>query len=65
MVGTLTASSCIPLHSDPPERHHGTVMVDMQEGDLIVLLSQNEEHSVQELNDLREVVPPYHASHLK
>ena len=39
-------------------------MVDMEETDLFVLLPQNKEHSVQQLNDLREVVPPDDTCHL-
>lgn len=60
----LTCTSSIPLHSDPPEEDHGAVMVDMKEGDLVVLLPQNEEHCVQQLYNLREIVPPHDRCHL-
>ena len=36
----------------------------MEEADLFVLLPQNEEHCIQQLNDLREVVPPDDTCHL-
>ena len=55
----LTCSSCIPLGTDPPEGHHGAVVVDVQHSDLIVLLAENEEQSVEEFNYLGEVEEPY------
>ena len=54
----LTLSSRDPLDSDPPEDEHGAVMVDMEEADLVDLLPQDEEHCVQILHSLRDVVPP-------
>ena len=65
IVQSLTASSGKPLGPNPPEEHHGAVMVDMEERDLTVLLPQDEEHSVQQLNNLGEVVPPHHSRHLQ
>ena len=40
----LTLSTCDPLDSYPPEEEHGGMMVDMQERDLVVLLSHNEKY---------------------
>ena len=56
----LTCSSSIPLDSDPPEEHHGAVMVDMEDGDLVVFLAQDEKECVEKLNNFGEVVQPYH-----
>lgn len=48
--GVLTLAACHPLDSDPPQCEHGAVMVHMKEGDLVVLLPQDEEHGVQILH---------------
>lgn len=37
--------------------HHYRVVVDVQEGDLVLVLAQHEEHRVQEFNDFRNVIP--------
>lgn len=39
-------------------------MIEMQEWDLILLLSQYEEHGVQQLGDFAHVVQPYGSGHL-
>lgn len=55
----LTHSSCKPLDCNPPYEEHGGMVVDMQEGDLVVLFTQDEEQGVQELNQLGKVEHPY------
>lgn len=45
-------TSCDPFYSNPPEQKHGGVVVDMEEGHLTLLLSENEENCVKELNAL-------------
>lgn len=54
-----------PLYSDPPQDEHSAVMVDVQERQLLVFLTQNEEHSVDELNKFRNVIPPNRSDHLE
>lgn len=53
------------LNPNPSTNRHHEVVVQMQEGDLSVLLPQHEEHRIQELNDFRHEVPPYSCRHLK
>ena len=40
----LTLSTSHPLYPNPPEEEHGWMMIDMEKGNLIVLLSKNKEH---------------------
>ena len=40
----LTLSTSNPLDSDPPQKEHGGMVVDMQERHLAVLLTKNEEN---------------------
>ena len=47
----LTQSPCSPLDSNPPQEEHTGVMIDMQEGHLVVFLAQNEEELME-----REIV---------
>lgn len=47
-----------PVHDEPPDVQHASVVVDVQKGDLVIILSQYEEKGVHELNELGEVVPP-------
>lgn len=54
----LTLSTRDPLDTNPPEDEHGTVMVDVEEADLVELLPQYKKHSVQELHPFRDVIPP-------
>lgn len=44
---------------------HQRVMVDMKEGDLTLILTQDEEDSVQELDYLAHVITPHGTGHLK
>lgn len=60
----LTLSSRHPLDADPPEREHGAVVVDVQEGHLVELLPQNKEDRVQILDALGDEVPPQGSCHL-
>lgn len=60
----LTLSSCHPLDANPPEREHGAMMVDVQEGDLVKFFPQDEKHSVQILNALGDEIPPQSSCHL-
>ncbi len=40
----LTLSASHPLDTDPPQEKHGCMVIDVQESDLLVLLSQNKEY---------------------
>ena len=55
---SLTHSASNIFNSNPPERKHCGVMVSMQEGDLVVLLSQYEEYCVKEFDKFGDVIPP-------
>ena len=46
------------LDPDPPEAEHGGVVVHVEEGQLLLLLADDEEHRVEHLKELAEVVPP-------
>ena len=61
----LTISSHKPFCYHPPYHHHGAVMVDVQEGDLVVLLAKYEEECIEEFNDFGEEVEPDDTGHLK
>ena len=45
---------------DPPQGKHGRVVVDVQEGELVVLSAQHEHGRVEHLDDLGDVEPPQH-----
>lgn len=47
-----------PVHHEPPDVQHGGVVVHMQDRDLVVVLTQDEEEGVHELYEFGEVVPP-------
>lgn len=47
-----------PVHDKPPDVQHAGVVVDVQKGDLVIILSQYEEKGVHELDEFGEVVPP-------
>lgn len=47
-----------PVYDEPPDVEHAGVVVDVQEGNLVVVLPQYEEEGVHELDELGEVVPP-------
>ena len=48
---SLTLSSRHPLHANPPEQEHAGVVIDMEEGHLVVLLAKYEEELVRGPND--------------
>lgn len=50
----VTASNI--FHADPGQCHHPSVVVDMQKGNVSLLLLQHKEHRIKEINDLREEV---------
>ena len=60
----LTLSSSHPLDSDVPDGEHAGVVVHVQEGHLVVFLTQHEENCVQHFYTLREVEPPQCFCHL-
>ena len=60
----LTLSDGAVLGRHPPVDDHGRVVVDMEEGHLVVLLAQNEEYGIGELDDLREEEEPTDADQL-
>lgn len=47
-----------PVHNEPPDIQHASVVVDVKKGDLAIILPQNEKKGVHELDELGEVVPP-------
>lgn len=58
LVKRLTVAAGYPVHDEPPDVEHAGVVVDVEEGDLVVVLPQYEEEGVHELDELGEVVPP-------
>lgn len=62
---TLTVSTGHPVHDEPPDVQHGGMVVDVQEGDLVVVFAQDEEEGVHELDEFGEVVPPQHVDDLQ
>lgn len=54
-----------PVHDEPPDVEHADVVVDVEEGDLVVVLPEDEEEGVHELHHLGEVVPPQHVDDLQ
>lgn len=61
----LTVAAGYPVHDEPPDVEHAGVVVDMEEGDLVVVLPQDEEEGVHELDELGEVVPPQDVDDLR
>lgn len=61
----LTVAAGYPVHDEPPDVEHAGVVVDVEEGDLVVVLPQNEEEGVHELDELGEVVPPQDVDDLR
>lgn len=53
------------LDADKTAYWHQCVMIEMQEWDLILLLSQYEEHSVKQFGDFAHIVQPYGSGHLE
>lgn len=47
-----------PVEDKPPDVEHADVVIDVKTGELVIVLSQNEEDGVHELNELGEVIPP-------
>lgn len=47
-----------PVHHKPPDIQHGGMVVDVEDRDLVVVLTQNEEEGVHEFYEFGEVVPP-------
>lgn len=60
----LTLATRYPVQNAPPDVKHGRMVIDMKEGDLIVLFSKNKEDRVQELHKFGEVVPPQDLGYL-
>lgn len=54
-----------PVHDEPPDVEHAGVVVDVEEGDLVIVLPEYEEEGVHELDELGEVVPPQDADDLR
>lgn len=61
----LTVAAGDPVHHEPPDVEHADVVVDVEEGDLVVVLPEDEEEGVHELHQLGEVVPPQHVDDLQ
>lgn len=53
-----------PVHHKPPDVEHGGMVVDVEDGDLVVVFPQDEKEGVHELYELGEVVPPEDADNL-
>lgn len=60
----LTLSTGDPFDANPPQSEHGAVVIDMQEADMVELLTQDEKHSVEVLHTFRNKVPPQGCGHL-
>lgn len=54
-----------PVHDEPPDVEHAGVVVDVEEGDLVIVLPEYEEEGVHELDELGEVVPPQDVGDLR
>lgn len=48
----LTLSTCNPLDANPPQSEHGAVVINVQKGDMVELLTKDEKHCVQIFNPL-------------
>lgn len=53
-----------PVHDKPPDVQHCGMVVDVQEGDLMVVFAQDEKESIHKFDELGEVVPPQHMNNL-
>lgn len=60
----LTLSTGDPFDANPPQSEHGAVVIDMQEADMVELLTQDEKHSVEVLHTFRNKIPPQGCGHL-
>ena len=49
------------LQADVPKKRHYCVVVEVQKGEVIVLLAQHKEDGVQQVEELGHPVPPGHA----
>lgn len=47
-----------PVHNKPPNIQHRCMVIDMQDGDLMIIFPQNEKEGIHELNEFGEIVPP-------
>lgn len=47
-----------PVHNEPPDIQHASVVVDVKKCNLVIILSKYEEKGVHELDEFGEVVPP-------
>lgn len=47
-----------PVHHKPPDVEHSGMVVDVQDCDLVVVLTKNEEKGVHEFYEFGKVVPP-------
>lgn len=65
MSVSLTVSTGHPVHDKPPDVQHSGMVVDVQEGDLVVVFAQDEEKGVHKLDELGEIVPPEHMDNLQ
>lgn len=61
----LTLSTGDPLDADPPQDEHCTVVVDVEEADLVELFPQNEKDCIQEFHSFGDIVPPKSRRYLK
>lgn len=61
----LTVAAGDPVHHEPPDVEHGGVVVHVQDRDLVVVLTQDEEEGVHELYEFGEVVPPEDTDNLR
>lgn len=61
----LTVAAGYPVHDEPPDVEHAGVVVDVEEGDLVIALPEYEEEGVHELDELGEVVPPQDVGDLR
>lgn len=57
--------TCKVFNADESTERHQRVMIQMQKGDLILLLSENEEDGVQQLDDFAHVIQPNGTCHLR
>lgn len=54
-----------PVHHKPPDVQHGGMVVDVEDCDLVVVLTQDEEEGVHEFYEFGEVVPPKDTDNLR